>query len=557
MAKVNKLNIYLIKHGKELEQIFKDPLDSIETISLDDGSSLYYNRKTVVVPEWVSKFFKTNFKDSDNRDIFNASSSQAILIKNIRYNESLRLNFAISFGTGYHMLNNDAIVPNFGLRTVLNVISPDYMRKIDKRNISSTPKHTSEQLSKVGSQVDFDIDFDTDVLTGVVGSFKKNRKDIVEKKYEKRFKMFGTTISGKSSLNINAPFDIENIDKLLRFSYAAYSAKKYLKNGFDWIDNVYLINAESQLYTDLCTQLDFILENIEGDTEKIWIAVPEAIEWNNISGFCYKKTRDRYPDLFFEDLLKYKEEDEIISTSFLKSFNISARNADNTKDQYSWNAFQCLYAEIDYQGKKYMLINSDWYEINNDFVRKINNKYDSIKTKETDVTFIDAEDTDVKENDYNRRLTQHIPHSLCLDAKNILHGGKYSKVEFCDVFDIDKNALIHIKKYSGSSVLSHLFSQGAVSADLLLRDDDFKSKVEEKIQKSISDFSFKDDQVYNIVFGIIAKPQQDSVDLPFFSKVTLVNAVQKLNGMKRVDAFIKIIPNHALKSKKEDDDNNE
>ena len=61
MAKVNKLNIYLIKHGKELEQIFKDPLDSIETISLDDGSSLYYNRKTVVVPEWVSKFFKTNF----------------------------------------------------------------------------------------------------------------------------------------------------------------------------------------------------------------------------------------------------------------------------------------------------------------------------------------------------------------------------------------------------------------------------------------------------------------------------------------------------------------
>lgn len=112
--------------------------------------------------------------------------------------------------------------------------------------------------------------------------------------------MFGTTISGKSSLNINAPFDIENIDKLLRFSYAAYSAKKYIKNGFDWIDNVYLINAESQLYIDLCTQLDFILENIEGDTEKIWIAVPEAIEWNNISGFCYKKTRDRYPDLFLK-----------------------------------------------------------------------------------------------------------------------------------------------------------------------------------------------------------------------------------------------------------------
>ena len=96
-----------------------------------------------------------------------------------------------------------------------------------------------------------------------------------------------------------------------------------------------------------------------------------------------------------------------------------------------------------------------------------------------------------------------------------------------------------------------------MSADLLLNDESFKHKVEEKIQESISDFSFEDDREFSIIFGIIAKPQQDSVDLPFFSKVTLVNAVQKLNGMKRVDAFIKIIPNHALKSKKEDDDNNE
>lgn len=549
MSQVNKLNIYLIKDGKTVEQIFKSGTSTIKKIQIGDGE-LYYNPKAVLVPAWVGKFFKAEFKDDNEKDIFNAAGSQAVLIKKVHYKQDKDIIFAISFGSGYHMLNKDAYVPNFGLKVVLNVISPDHIRKIDKHDISSTPKHTSEQLSKIGTQIDFNLNIETDILTGIVGSFRKDRKSQVKKKYKYRQNMFGVTLSGKSSLNINAPFDIDNIDKLLKYSYIAFMVKKYIKSGFDWVDNVNLINSETQLYKDLNNQLDIELKKLHEDNEKIWISVPELIEWNNISGFCYRnKYEDVYPDLFINDLLKYKLEEEILSTDLLKRLSIDARDPNKTKNQYSWTAFDCLYAEIDFNNKKYMLINSEWYEINQDFVNKIDAKFKKIIEKDLPIDFINAEEQDKEENDYNNRLSASFPNSVCLDAKNISHGGKYSKIEFCDVFDLNGNNLIHIKKYSGSSVLSHLFSQGAVSADLLLNDLNFRSKVEAKIKEAVENFCFKDNSTYNIIFGVIAKPQKDNLEFPFFSKVTLTNAVQKLQNMKGYDVYVKVIPNHAKHTK--------
>jgi len=549
MSQVNKLNIYLIKNGKTIEQIFKSDSSNIKKIQIGDNE-LYYNPKAILVPEWVGKFFKTEFKDDKEKDIFNAAGSQAVLIKKVHYKQDKYIRFAISFGSGYHMLNKDAYVPNFGLKVVLNVISPDHMRKIDKHDISSTPKHTSEQLSKIGTQIDFNLNIETDILTGVVGSFRKNKKSQAKNKYKYRQKMLGVTICGKSSLNINAPFDIDNIDKLLKYSYTAFVVKKYIKNGFDWVDNVTLISSETQLYEDLNNQLNIELSSLQEENEKIWISVPELIEWNNIRGFCYRnKYEDLYPDLFINDLLKYRQEDEILSVNLLKSISVDARNSENTKNQYSWTAFDCLYSEIDFNHKKYMLINSEWYEINQDFVKTIDAKFKKIIEKEVPINFIDAEEQDKEENDYNIRLSNFFSNSICLDAKNISHGGKYSKIEFCDVFDLNNNNLIHVKKYSGSSVLSHLFAQGAVSAELLLNDSNFKDKVEAKIKEQIDEFYFKDRTTYNIIFGVIAKPQKDSVDFPFFSKVTLTSAVQKLQNMKGYDVYVKVIPNRAKNTK--------
>ena len=57
---------------------------------------------------------------------------------------------------------------------------------------------------------------------------------------------------------------------------------------------------------------------------------------------------------------------------------------------------------------------------------------------------------------------------LLMDKKTFKIGGNYDKIEVCDVLTEDRE-LICVKKMENSSSMSHLFSQGSVSATLLRR----------------------------------------------------------------------------------------
>ena len=552
MTKTNKLNIFLIKEKKNTKQIFKKALEGLRNIKIGKGV-LYYNPKEVTEPEWVKKFFKNNFQ-KDGKNIFNSAISQAIFIRKVKI-KNKKITFALSFGNGFNLLNNEAIEPSFGVKIVLSAIPYNHLRKIDKHDISAIPKHTSEQLSKIGEQRDFDLNIETDILTGVVGSFKENRKSKINDLNKNDYETFGTTLTGTNSLSVNAKFDIDNVDDLLKTSYKYYISKKYLNNGFEWIDNIKIIKSKTKLYENLCNKLDEQLININDENDKIWLAVPEIVDWSNISKFCYSiNTENEYDDLFINDL-KTEIKNDKLSVNFLKDIKIYARNADNTTNIKEWSALQCLYAEIDYNNRKFILINTNWYEITDSFLNKITSSYKKIINKNLPINLIEAKNKYKKESDYNFSLDKSLSNSVCLDANNISYGGGKSKIELCDVFDLEHNCLIHVKKYSGSNVLSHLFSQGYVSAELLLNDQEFRNEAEKKIQEKRPDFKIKEKDNYNIIFGIIAKPEKNKLEMPFFSKVTLINIVKKIQSMKGYEVYVGIIPN--VSTKKEEEDNND
>ena len=108
-----------------------------------------------------------------------------------------------------------------------------------------------------------------------------------------------------------------------------------------------------------------------------------------------------------------------------------------------------------------------------------------------------------------------------MDAENLSYGGGHSKIELCDLLSKDKE-LIHIKPLTGSSTLSHLFSQAAVSVELVLSDSPFFSLANEKI-KEISgseDFIITYRRNIKMVFAIIHKKPEQLPQIPFFSKVS-------------------------------------
>jgi uncharacterized protein (TIGR04141 family) len=141
-----------------------------------------------------------------------------------------------------------------------------------------------------------------------------------------------------------------------------------------------------------------------------------------------------------------------------------------------------------------------------------------------------------KEADFNKAATLNLSPALLMDAKNITARSQTTSIELCDILTADKR-LIHVKRDFGSSDLSHLFSQGFVSARLLQEDLVFREAAGIKVAELAAGDTFafigaSDLQTseFEVIFAIVAKWQgrSPSKALPFFSKVNLDRTVREL-----------------------------
>jgi uncharacterized protein (TIGR04141 family) len=198
-----------------------------------------------------------------------------------------------------------------------------------------------------------------------------------------------------------------------------------------------------------------------------------------------------------------------------------------------WPVYRCLYAEVTLGRQTYLLSGGAWYIVDRDFLQKINSAVDTIP--ETNFAPLDYTEGE-GEAAYNIRLAGAFPGAACVDRKTLPYGGGRSKIEFCDVL-LATRQLLHVKRYAGSSsVLSHLFAQGFVSATALVRDPAFREQVNEilpktlRLQRPQTQPNASEFEVAYIVASRSAKPLTPST-LPFFSRVTLRNAFLTLTGM--------------------------
>jgi uncharacterized protein (TIGR04141 family) len=79
------------------------------------------------------------------------------------------------------------IEERFGLKVVLNLVSPDSFRNITKTTLGSVPKHSQEQMTRDVTASEFGIDVEQDLIGSVTGKSKDPQ--------------LGKVITGKDSLN--------------------------------------------------------------------------------------------------------------------------------------------------------------------------------------------------------------------------------------------------------------------------------------------------------------------------------------------------------------------
>lgn len=212
----------------------------------------------------------------------------------------------------------------------------------------------------------------------------------------------------------------------------------------------------------------------------------------------------------------------------LKHKSVKAWSASTDSELNHWSIYKCMYGEITEGRDLYVINNGKWYQINNDFVTKINEFYNSVLLSE----IILPNYNHTTEGAYNKEVAQNNSSILCLDANNITYGGGHSKIEFCDLLTSDKK-IIHVKKYAGSSVLSHLFYQGIVSGELFVTDTEFRKSLNNKLKgqwKLTKPDAKPDARKYEIIFCIISNVDEDRPHIPFFSKVSFKTTKRRLEG---------------------------
>jgi len=512
--KSQKLSIYLIKGD------ITDHVDIVKDVSIKetfDNGILYYKKSFSKEPVWTDNFFNKSI------DALKNSTASGLYITNITYNNK-RINFGISFGHGWQMFKDGVIVEQFGIKTALSIIKSE-VKKIEKKNFKNGLKDVSEQLGRIGTVADFGFDVEQDIMRAVVGEPESQES-------------YGKNVVGKDAISVSIKKNVDEIDGLLLGLYKAYISNAY-RNRFDWFDNFSSVN-DKKLITDLDKKIITKINNDNNADVIYWLSIPEVIEWENTKCFKYsaRNNATEYQDITFEDFKNSLIDDEKTNVTIDLLRGKKVQQID-TNDQVvkEWSMYKCLYSEIDLNNEKYLLVAAKYYRVDAAYKNKIESEY----TVDTTFTLPDWDKVDY-EDVYNKKVeTNDATNYQCLDGgsdqNNLIGKGR---IEFADLVKSDKY-LIHVKKYGASAVLSHLFSQGLVSADLFLTDKSFREEINGKLKASHKGVVPQNDPNaadYTIVYAI--GTSKNDLKLPFFSIINYRNIKKQLNLYRYNVLLIKI-----------------
>lgn len=518
---LNRLTVFLLRDisaPDEAIRVDKQPT----SIAVKQGSGLegrfYYQDSHANPPAWVKELGPA--LSSPIGAVFAASASGLLIIyTSKRY-------FAITFGYGKSFLDPAKIQRQFGLKVALNRIDPAQIRSVDTKTFEDMVVTKNTQTSRSSDIPTFGIDVSRDILRAVAG--------------EPRDPKFAKRLAGSDALVLSTDLKVSDLpskcdELLIAFNDTAYKA------DFEWIDHLEIV--DDKVLTD---QLDeMLVADLKAcNTTHCHMATPDPVSWEDIDSFKIGGTRNAlYDDLDLDQYLKNlgpKTAD--ITVDRLKSRPISVKYTRGSDFDGAWNIYQCLISEQRHQNQLYVLIEGRWFAVSDTLVSQVDRFMSGLPSTKPPI-----EDALVDEVEpaYNQRMAKKYPDDLLLlDAKIKRPGGASSGIEFCDLLS-DSGDLIHVKRKSRSSTLSHLFAQGSISATTFVSDGEYRDELRSAVRSVVPSASQAkwlalipdsstsvNKQLYTVRYVVLTKGSRSGIDwLPFFSKLNLMQHGKQLQNL--------------------------
>lgn len=497
MAKVNT-TVYKIKDEvTDIYEVFKSRNDLIVDNHQNPTIGVQVKTKQGSIPKW------SNFVSLFNGDLsqLRANACQGAIVV-LRVAQSF---LAFSLGMGRTQLCQDIIEERFGLITSLNMLDEGKIKAVDLKSLERSGKGKREQSSEWVTISDFSIDINTEILKSVTG------KNSIEG--------IGKTMTGSDGLNLRIELDRQTIFETAGKLIKNYQSDSY-KTSYGWINNVFIVKKANMI-----KQLnDLLVIKINSSDENIWMCVPDVIEWDKVDHFRYG-SENQFDDILIDEWKADVSQYGPIELETLKRKKIRAYS-DEGVTIYEWPVIKCIVGEVEFSGKPYVLNEGKWFC----FEKKYS---DELKRLEREIELSAEKESNIGLKKYNHEgegkynEDNEISGKFFLMDKKLIDG-----IELCDLYSINREFL-HIKRYGGSSCLSHLFNQGIVSAQLWSSDKSFRANANQKLKEPfllLTPETPINPSDYAVKYGIISK-RGHRFKLPKFSLISYKNIKAVLERM--------------------------
>lgn len=502
------ISIYLLRdHITDAGEALDADPSSLETHAVKGlkDARLYVSRSPARPPKWV--------------DMFAGSAEPPLNLKRPSYGAVLLLEagaryFALTFGSGRHLLAYRSYERNFGLRVALNLVDPDRVRSANSRTFVDSALQVSRQIAEPSDIAGLEVDVQRDLLTRLEGSI--TRKDL------------GKRVAGADAARLTRPMEVKQIRSICSGLYKVSKESTYKKRygWIDWVKEVTNPDEEESLNNEALELL------LEGAVDRFDIYPPEMVSEDVVEYGTKRDTTVMEPtrELLKATIAHSGASDPESLAYYLQHRYIKALNEEGVEVK-RWSWWDCLYYEHRGAVGTVILDRGVWLRVKRDDAQAI---HDFIAGVPPSGLILPTAERSEIEKHYNERAAASGNFRL-LDRKLIKPIPSESPIEVCDLF-AKEGAMVHVKRRKGgSSGLSHLFGQAFVSSKLLVTAPAYAPAV----RKLLTDWggSMKDPPRpidHPIVLAVILASEssgEGAVALPFFSKVFMRQNVQQIQAM--------------------------
>lgn len=510
-----RLTVYLLVEGvTDFEDALAEGQSPKEmAVAPDSGfdGRFFYEPRAPRRPAWVP--FVRPALTGDLEGVFSASSAGLLLLRT-----DGRM-FALTFGFGKSLLEISRVERRFGLKVTLNRIDPKHIRSMDTKTFEDLVVTKRTQTSRSSELPSFGVDVSRDILRAATG--------------KPLDPAFAKQLSGADALVMNVAIPVTDLGSKCSELLAAFHETRYREN-FAWIDHLAIVDDPV-----LVARLNDVLvaELRTGVPVSTHMAVPETVEWDEIEDFSVKIRGTRaveYDDLDLEEYLaELGDSATQLTVDLLRSRRVGVRYSRSGGYDFRWSVYGCLVCEQRIDDALYVLIEGQWFAVDESLVKRVRDFVGQLPASSAQLPSGQKGEWEKK---YNERAAAANPSELLLlDAKIRRPGGASSGIEACDLLTTH-GEFIHIKRKSSSATLSHLFSQGSVSAQTLLDDSVFRAELEGLIRTAagprspdpwLSAIPASVDagtaQSITVSYVVITNSTKGGSDwLPFFSQLNLM-----------------------------------